>query len=261
MDCLWTSIRCKLSECLDDWDPSDRSAHAILQPWQKVFDARNWEALMDKIYPKLRESLVELVVKPGGQNLDPVHDVLAWADLFPTEVLAPMLDSVLLPQWVEALQQWLDLPGCDYDEVLTWYKGWRALFPPQLRDHPKIQKRLAFALSLMQRRMAGEAEPAVEAPRSPTRNEAKETEPISKTVSLSLREYLEQVAADKNLEMKPKKSQHNGMQIYAFGSVSVYLDQNAVFVLTAGDWKAVSFDELIRRATTKASGPQKKPAK
>lgn len=260
MDCLWTPIRCKLSECLEDWDPSDRSAHAILQPWHNVFDARNWEALMEKILDKLREAAADLVVKPGGQDLDPLHDVLAWVDLFPTEALAHMLDAVFLPRWVEALQKWLSVPGCDYDEVLTWYKGWRALMPPKIREHYKVQKRLAFALSLMQRRMAGEEEPTMEAPPSPSKK-ANEDAPASKTVTLSLREYLEQVAGEKNLEMKPKKSQHNGLQVYAFGNVSIYLDQNAVFLLTAGEWKAVSFDELLRRAVAKVTGPQKGPQK
>merc|ERR1739848_841010 len=124
MSRLWTPIRCRLAQCLDSWDPCDRSALAILKPWQKVFDSHNWEVLMDKILVKLRDVVIALPVKPDGQELKPLQDVLCWVDTAPLPELAHLLDQSLLPRWTETLKDWLMVPGCKYDEVLAWYKGW-----------------------------------------------------------------------------------------------------------------------------------------
>lgn len=48
--------------------------------------------------------------------------------------------------------------------------------------------------------------------------------------------------------MKPRNMQHNGKQVYAFGKVSFYLDQGAVWLGSAGDWKPAKLEELLQRA-------------
>lgn len=68
MEMLWAPVRFKISTCLEKWDPTDASAHGLLQPWQKVFDGANWEPLMEKVLLKLEKSLKNMQIKPDGQE-------------------------------------------------------------------------------------------------------------------------------------------------------------------------------------------------
>ena len=45
--------------------------------------------------------------------------------------------------------------GCNFTEVLQWYQGWKALFPPELREQLLVQRHLAHGLEVMKHVMAG----------------------------------------------------------------------------------------------------------
>ena len=38
--------------------------------------------------------------------------------------------------------------GCNFTEVLQWYQGWKALFPPELREQLVVQRHLAHGLEV-----------------------------------------------------------------------------------------------------------------
>merc|ERR1712032_1547121 len=77
----------------------------------------------------------------------------------------------------------------------------------------------------------------------------------SESVTLSLSDYLTEVAGEHGLVFRPKKAQHLGKQVYQFGGVSICLDRNAVYVATnkgqGTDWQLASLENLL--ALAKAS--------
>lgn len=261
LSCLWTPIRFKLSSCLDQWDPRDRSAMDVLKPWQHVFKAADWDPLIEKVLLRLGRAISDTPVKPSGQDLSSVEDLLAWLDLLPVALIARVLDTAFFPQWQDALRKWLRSPECDYSEVLQWYQGWRTLFPASVREQGPVQKQLAHGLEVMKSLMSGGAdadvpEPAQsQAPGSPPkqaptgRSTASAVAPEDVIISLS--DYMGDVAAEHGLLYRPKPgATHLGKQIYHFGAAIIYFDKNLVYAGRKGsdEWMAVSFDEVLKLA-------------
>lgn len=274
MEVLWAPIRFKLSACLDRWNPRDLSAIEMLRPWQSLFDPGNWEPLVEKVVMRLEKSIGDLDVRPDGQDVQPVKDLLAWVGIVPSEVLGRVLDVALFPHWHKALLDWLRAPGCDFAEVLRWYQGWKALLEA-LGKEGTVQRQLARGLSVMKQVMAGgAAAPAPEEPayrRVPSAAASggadEERVPAVATVgpeevSLSLSDYLAEAAGEEGLIFRPKKALHNGKQVYQFGNASLYVERNLVYVAPkiGGQethvWRPVSMDELLRlgRESTKPKG-------
>jgi len=270
LESLWAPIRFKLSSCLERWDPCDRSALEMLRPWQRVFDPGNWEPLMEKVLMRLERVVANLDVRPDGQDIEPIKDLLAWNGLAPADALARVLDVAMFPQWHKALREWLRTPGCDFAEVLQWYQGWKALLEA-LKDQGPIQRQMAHGLEFMKHFMAKGAGAAVEEePPSPTAPDAEQSTGLPQhramssgagaeasrvameEVSLSLSDYLAQVSGEEGLLFRPKKAFHLGKQVYQFGSASIYVEKNLVYVAPksggqdVGEWRLVSMDELLR---------------
>jgi len=177
---LWTPIRFKLSACLEHWDPHDRSACSVLKPWQNVFEPSDWEPLIEKVLLKLEKSIAKTPVKPSGQDLQPIEDLLAWLEIVSANLVARVLETAFFPQWHAALRQWLRSPDCSFNEVLQWYQGWRTLFPEGLREQGSVQKQLARGLEVMKTGMSGgdvdneadTSEPPLQSPPSSSRPRA-----------------------------------------------------------------------------------------
>mmetsp|Transcript_35031 Transcript_35031/g.63122 ORF Transcript_35031/g.63122 Transcript_35031/m.63122 type:complete len:837 (+) Transcript_35031:65-2575(+) len=265
LDVLWAPVRFKISACLDRWDPSDHSAHGLLKPWKQVFAPSNWDPLIEKVLVRLERGLMEMAIRPDGQDLQPMKDVFVWLDLAPLIGIARVLEAAFFPQWHTALRSWLRSPGCDLTEVLSWYQGWKALLPSQLREQPSVQKQMAHGLEVMKHVMANgpssEAQDEPAAPSPERRAAADEREPAAakvpqaEEVTLSLSEYISEVAAEEGLVFLPKKMQHLGKQVYQLGSATIRLDRNLVHVApkggSDGEWKAVSMDEVLALAREK----------
>lgn len=67
---VYQTIRVKLGAALVAWQPVDRSARAMLEPWIGVMAAAPMEVfLVRHIVPKLQQSLEALVINPMKQNL------------------------------------------------------------------------------------------------------------------------------------------------------------------------------------------------
>lgn len=79
------------------------------------------------------------------------------------------------------------------------YQGWRAVFPPELRDQLAVQRHLAKGLEVMKHLMAGGELPSVAEER-----EAPQAVLPAEEVSLSLSDYVTQVAAEEGLIFLPK---------------------------------------------------------
>jgi len=170
------------------------------------------------------------------------------------------------------LRDWLRAPGCDFSEVLQWYQGWKALLPEALREQGVVQKHLTQGLEVMKFFMAKASGGAEEEDEPPFPSVASSSPPpvddtscaspaaaatppaaaAADEVSLSLSDYLAEVAGEEGLVFRPKKALHNGKQVYQFGAASIYVERNLVYaapkVGQAGEWRAVSMDEVLNLA-------------
>lgn len=183
MEALYPTIRQKLTAALTEWHPSDPSAHAILLPWQGVFDKASMETLLGRsILPKLILSLrgtyscprmedskrrtnkrarhaTELVINPLQQVLDPFNWAMSWVDMISADNFIPLLEMEFFPKWFAVLNSWLSSSAPNFEEVSRWYTGWKQLFPATLQAHPRMQTLFNHALEIMnyhvQRIMAG----------------------------------------------------------------------------------------------------------
>jgi hypothetical protein len=115
---VFPEIRRKLQQALSEWDPSDASAHIILQPWAPVFEPKAMEQLLLRsIMPKLVTALRQLVIAPHNQDLQPFHWVLLWRDLIPPFHFNALLEGEFFPKWMQVLHAWLNAPNADFAEV------------------------------------------------------------------------------------------------------------------------------------------------
>eukprot|EP00933_Yihiella_yeosuensis_P031528 TRINITY_DN250_c1_g3_i2.p1 TRINITY_DN250_c1_g3~~TRINITY_DN250_c1_g3_i2.p1 ORF type:complete len:814 (-),score=228.35 TRINITY_DN250_c1_g3_i2:214-2655(-) len=268
LEVLWTPVRFKISACLDRWDSSDHSALAMLKPWKDVFGPANWDPIIEKVLVRLERSISVMSIRPDGQDLQPIKDLLIWIDVAPIGGLARVLETGLFPMWHDALRKWLRTPGVEFNEVLQWYQGWKALLPAELREQPAVQKSLANGLEVMKYMMANG--PDAEAPPPPggspdasPRASAPETGrpkvAAAEDVTLSLADYVTEVAAEEGLVFLPKKQLRNGKPTYQLGSVTIQLERNLILVSPPGgegEWKPVGMDEAL--ALAKKAPPKKK---
>ena len=117
---LYQPIRTKLAQALQNWQPSDSSAKAVLLPWKNVFKQGTWDAFMNKhIVPKLVSIMQQFVIDPRQQILgmkiilfkysvflidiliDPWNWFIAWYDMIPLPSMIAILEKIFFPKWLQ----------------------------------------------------------------------------------------------------------------------------------------------------------------
>ena len=74
---LYVTIRAKLANCLVNWDPTDRSAKLIIEPWRDVFAKGEMEAFLIKaICPKLKMALHLMPIDSSNTGIGEVYNQL-----------------------------------------------------------------------------------------------------------------------------------------------------------------------------------------
>lgn len=122
---IYPTIRDKLGNALLSWMPSDRSARAMILPWNKVFADGDMQAfLLRYIIPKLQLSLAELIINPLQQDLEYWNQVWEWNELIPPVLMSQILDKFFFPKWMQTLVIWLN-QSPNLDQVSRWYTGWK----------------------------------------------------------------------------------------------------------------------------------------
>jgi len=149
MEPLLAPIRQKLAVVLQEWHPSDPSAHAILVPWKNVFDEKSMETLLLRcILPKLTVALRQCSINPYDQDLAPFQWVMTWQDFIPQNHFVLLLENDFFPRWLNVLRLWLH-NAPNYGEVSRWYLGWKSRFPAELVNHDRIRTQFTRALDVM----------------------------------------------------------------------------------------------------------------
>eukprot|EP01102_Stenamoeba_stenopodia_P021743 TRINITY_DN8847_c0_g1_i1.p1 TRINITY_DN8847_c0_g1~~TRINITY_DN8847_c0_g1_i1.p1 ORF type:complete len:726 (-),score=224.52 TRINITY_DN8847_c0_g1_i1:60-2237(-) len=148
---LFEPIKQKLAIVLQKWNATDRSAHAMLEPWSGIFEQKMMDALLSKsIVPKLVESMKRFTVNPRQQSIEEFKSLMEWANLLPLPLISSILDDHFWPKFKHALSTWLSSKP-NPEEVQRWYFGWKALFPQSLSSYPGVKQQFFSALELMNR--------------------------------------------------------------------------------------------------------------
>eukprot|EP01134_Creolimax_fragrantissima_P008130 CFRG8130T1 len=270
---LFPILRQKILNALLGWDASDPSAHAILQEWKKILPQEEMDILLSNaILPKLSFRLRGFVINPQHQDLGPFTDVMQWIDILPHARILELLEQYFFPQWFNILVQWLN-HSPDYDEVTRWYLGWKGLFPVELVSHPPMQVQFKYALDTMNQAVSfpgkqinftspppmntmayfQEMDRQKKASAYLLRQKQKE-KLFAETGQTTFKEVVQRMAEENGLSFQPKRPQRmeKGNVIYTFGTRTVYIDRNVVFVMQAtGAYLPASLDELVREEKTR----------
>lgn len=140
---VYPTIREKLAKALGAWLPSDRSARAMIVPWNKVFDDGDLQSFLVKnIIPKLQVSLGELVINPLQQELEYFNQVWEWNEIVPAVMMAQLFDKIFFPKWMQTLVIWLN-QNPNLDQVSRWYSGWKGRFSESVLQQTNIKGKCA----------------------------------------------------------------------------------------------------------------------
>ncbi|PIA46770.1 hypothetical protein AQUCO_01500368v1 [Aquilegia coerulea] len=255
LESLYQTIRFKLGNVLHAWHPSDGSAYAILSPWKTVFDPASWEHLLVRhIVPKLANVLHEFQVNPADQKLDQFSWVMSWTSAIPIHHMVTMLAVSFFPKWQLALFHWLN-SNPKFEEVMQWYLGWKGLLPQELLANEQIRHHLDVGLQMMNQAVEG-MEVAQQKASAYAQQQASA---MDAGHVMSLKEVIELYAQENELLFKPKPGRtHNGLQIYGFGNISVYINtlNNKIFAQTQDGWSLVTL-EILREMHFKSGSKRR----
>ncbi|KAJ3697475.1 hypothetical protein LUZ61_001180 [Rhynchospora tenuis] len=258
LETLYHSIQYKLGQVLHAWQASDASAYMILSPWKDVFPAVNWERLMvSHIVPKLRLALLEFEVNPSNQKMDQFNWVMMWANAIPVHHMVHLLEFGFFNKWNWVLYHWLcNKP--DYNEVWSWYMGWKNMFPAELLANERIRVLMSTGLDMMNRAVDGNE---ILQPRTTEkatylcgteRRQAEAMQQAGTSTSLpdlSFKETIQAYASEQGVPFKPRVGKfHNWYQVYDFGTVGIYIDSCKRLLYAQakdGIWFAVSLRQLM----------------
>lgn len=254
---FYPSIRFKMASALNNWHPSDKSAHKILEPWVQVFSPQVMEAFVVRtILPKLSYCLqVELHINPQQQDIVPLEWVLGWRDMVGPHHYASVLEKSFFPKWIQVLSSWLS-NNPNFEEVTKWYSGWKGMFDAEILREPAVKFYLNQALDMMNRAVGGTFQAGARENMAYFVSTEKRRQPasiqnaISAPASVSFKDVIERMAEENGILFMPVSGQkrHDGKLLYSFGQATLYIDRGVTFVTRAGQWSPVSLDELLRLA-------------
>ncbi|EPB67440.1 g-patch domain protein [Ancylostoma ceylanicum] len=257
-------IRQKLAKALRLWNPTDHSAMAILKPWCGVWTPATMSAfLAQNVVPKLEKCLDTMNLNPReNKKYEEWYACMSWMGMISPDTMASIVTKYFFPRWYAALCHWLDSPRVILNEVKLWYREWDQRIPPQIRDFPTIKENLRRGMvALMEssqglRVSSGPPPPplaqAVPPPPPPVAMRPSMGVPMNS--HMSLKEVLERMAAQHDLTHIPQRDRlKEGRQVYWFGTQSIYLDRNIVYVLDTQtfSWRPVGMEELLQLAGVK----------
>lgn len=249
---VYKIIREKLSKALREWNPEDRSARAMIQPWRNVFREEDLQMFLHKnIVPKLDHRMSEMIFNPIQQNLEVFNQVWEWNELLSPLVMANILDKHFFPKWMQTLVLWLN-QSPNFDEVSRWYTGWKGLLSKAVLRQTNVSEHFRRALELMQR-ATGITMPSsaqeFEEPKPPSLMDLN----IAPPPHLEFKEMVSQKCAEREIIFAPMPGRREkGKQVYRIGKLFCYIEKSVCFASPDGGitWIPMSLATLMDKAIT-----------
>ncbi|KAH6589633.1 hypothetical protein BASA50_009890 [Batrachochytrium salamandrivorans] len=265
LDPLCVDVRRKLESSWRDWSPKDHSPLLVIKSWISVFSKSDLEHLLStSIIPSLIVHLrTEFTISPETQDLGPlVEDVFPWCHIISPPLFSHLLATEFFAPWCRVLWTWIASPGANLDEVSSWYISWKRVFEEAeegaMKELPCIGEGWRTALDMMNQGVtlrasgyaggAGARMPTLPAfmnafntsasitgnPSSLASLETTKTAAaFAATPQITFKDYIESVAADRNLPFVPLNRDHpvSGKPIYRLGKrLMVYIENGVLFV-------------------------------
>jgi tuftelin-interacting protein 11 len=197
----------------------------------------------------------------------------------PTGHLAALMESCFFPAWHALLHHWLS-HSPNYDEVTRWYLDWKAMFPQDMLDHPRVRGGFSQALNFMNSAADGKplpsavptsaestasgALPSWRAEMADNVTEAAAAASARRSYGMSgpasvadptFKDLVAQYAQEQGFEFLPRAGRlHDGLQVFSFGGVSCVVDAAHSLVraqLKDRGWVPVSLEKLREEAALK----------
>ncbi|THV05580.1 TFP11-domain-containing protein [Dendrothele bispora CBS 962.96] len=276
--------RRKIKSLLRNWSVGDKLP-TDLKAWRDVFDAKDWDNLILKyVIPKLGATLRnDFRINPRDQKMEPLQNVLLWADLIHPSIFSQLFETGFFPKWLDILYVWLIEPKVDLAQVSDWYGFWKEkVFPESLQSLPGISKGFTRGLQLMNQALElgpdaptrlpkpdYRTEQAIASPSGSRSNGKPKTTTLpavsaSRTQEITFRSLVEEFAASHNLLFVPTGKAHEKSRMPLFrvspsadgkGGLLVYILDDAVWAANEGvggpteEYKAISLDTMVSRAS------------
>jgi tuftelin-interacting protein 11 len=235
----------------------------------QVHDPSEWDSLLLKyVVPKLAATLREdFKVNPAQQDIKPLQDVLAWAEIIRPSIFSQLLETELFPKWLITLHQWLVHPEASFEEVAQWYSSWKRIFSEDVQRMSGVERGFTKGLELMNKAIElGPAvsqlpRPDVQAPGVPAgQTKARTTVKAkpSRTQEITFRSIVDDYASSHNLMFFPagKVDEKTGHALFRVsqgangkGGLLVYIADDAVWALDGDQYRAIPLEEMVLRAT------------
>jgi tuftelin-interacting protein 11 len=248
---VYKTICEKLSKALRAWNPEDRSARAMIQPWKNVFRDEDLQIFLHKnIVPKLEHRMTEIVFNPIQQDLEIFNQVWEWNELLTPLVMANILDKYFFPKWMQTLVLWLN-QSPNFDEVSRWYSGWKGLLSEPVLKQTIVNEHFRRALELMQRATG------VTMPSAPEPVEVKPPSLMDLNIvpppNLEFKELVSQKCAERGIIFFPMPGRREqGKQVYRIGKLFCFIEKSVCYVSLDGgiNWMPISLNALLDKAIT-----------
>lgn len=263
----------RVKSVLRKWNVTDGVLVELVRWKTDVFASSEWDKLMGEfVLPKLGSVLRdEFVINPRNQDMKPLVDwVLPWHNLIRPSSFARLFDLEFFPKWLNVLYLWLVHPGYSGDEVARWFEMWKSIFSAEVLSNPSIAhgfdsglKVMDDALSLGSEAPTKLRKPNFQPLRKPSKssNGATSKPPKPRRVEpqgdITFRSITEDYISSNDLIMVPLGKSHPttgkplfrvGTSIEGKGGVTIYVGEDAVFVQQEEGFRAVTLEELVKRA-------------
>ena len=224
--------------------------------------------MLKYVVPKLAATLREdFKVNPAQQDLKPLQDVLAWAEIIRPSIFSQLLETEFFPKWLTTLHQWLIHPEASFEEVAQWYSSWKRIFPEDVQRMSGVERGFTKGLELMNK--AIELGPAVSqlprpdvqatgGPAGQTKARTTVKAKSSRTQEITFRSIVDDFASNHNLMFYPagKVDEKTGHALFRVsksadgkGGLLVYIADDAVWAMDGDQYRAISLEEMVLRAT------------
>jgi len=206
-----------------------------------------------------------------------MHSILSWCGIRSSgsPSFRRFWKRPFFPKWLDILYQWLIQPQARFDEIAEWYDRWKDNFPESVQQMPGIQRGFICSQQLMHDTLSlkPSERPRLRRPDfvaimkqngSTSGTSTPSTEKTkgrpSQTVAVTFRMLVEEKAASYNLLFMPSGRTHerSRMPLYRVsagvdgkGGIDVFIMDDAVWLVEGDDYRAVSLDDMILRASKK----------